>query len=257
MEGADDDAEDIVHVPGQDDSLDPETGRRELSDERVTDRSDGQVVGECKDENEGASCPADVGAEARDAQTTNNHEDDEHGGLTPEIEGSATDVRHEEPRADCADEAHGRLTDTEGEGVLLGQASLLHEVGTPTDHGRAGRLLNDPCHDGEFSTSEVDTLEAVPVASPRGLLDFEFVGVNHHSECIFDVEVGVVLGSESEEGFTSHVELAMADKPPWGFWCEKRDASDGKRPDPLDSVGDTVGPFRCASHKSLENAGGE
>ena len=120
MQGADDDAEDVIYVSGQDDSLDAETGRRELCDKRIAHWADGQVVGECEDEDESAGCPADTGAEAGHTETTDDHEDDEHGGLAPEVEGSATDVRHQEPGADCADEAHGGLADAEGEGVLLG-----------------------------------------------------------------------------------------------------------------------------------------
>lgn len=106
--------------------------------------------------------------------------------------------------------------------------------------GGAGCLLDDPGHDGEFGAAEVDALEAVPVAGSGCLLDFEFVGVDHHGKSVFDVEVGVVLGCELEEGGASHVELAVADEPPWGFWCEESDTGDGKRPDPLDGVWDTV-----------------
>lgn len=57
LDNTNDDTEDVVHVSGQDDSLDSETGRWHLSDQRVADGSDGNIVDEGEDKNESTRSP--------------------------------------------------------------------------------------------------------------------------------------------------------------------------------------------------------
>ena len=178
---------------GQDHRLDSEPSRWQLSDERVADGPNSEIVGECKNEKQSSCSPASARADNRDTKTTNDHEDDKHGSLAPEIERSATKMRHQEPRANGSNKAHGGLTNTKGESVLLTEANLGHEVGGPADHRRARCLLNNPGHDGQLSSSEIDALEAVPIAGTCSLLNFEFVGVDHHGESVLRVVVWVVL----------------------------------------------------------------
>src|SRR6202044_1422187 len=139
-----------------------------------------------------------------------------HCKLAPQVESTTPKVRHEEPRANSADETHGTLANTEGVGVSWRKTSLEHEVCAPPNHWAARCLLNEPGADCKLGAAEVDAFETVPVGGTRGLLNLELVGVYHHCQGVFDVEVLVILRSQLQERCTSCINFAVTNQPP-GF----------------------------------------
>lgn len=85
LESANNYTHNIVDIAGKHHSLDPQTSRRQLSHQRVADRANGEIVEEGEDEEQRTSRPANAGTEFRDTETSDDHEDDEHAGLAPEV----------------------------------------------------------------------------------------------------------------------------------------------------------------------------
>jgi hypothetical protein len=82
---ADDNTKDIIHVSGEHHRLDSQPCRWKLCDQRVTDRSDSEIIDEGENKDQGACRPANVGAETWNTQPTNDHQNDEHDELTPKV----------------------------------------------------------------------------------------------------------------------------------------------------------------------------
>ena len=176
--------------------------------------------------------------------------------MAVEIEGAAADVGHEEPGADGADGAHGGLADANAVGRRGLETDLFHEVDSGTDHGGTTGGLDQPDDTGDLGSSEIDTLEAINVSGASALLDLEFIGMDHHRQGIFDVEIGVVLGrGKSQERMTRFVELAVSNQPPWRLWSEESSDHDWNRPNPLDCVRNSVGPFCRVGDEASQNTG--
>ena len=163
LERTDHNSHDVVHISGQDNRLDSETARWKLRNEGITNRANCEVVDESQDKNQSTRSPANRGGQVRNTETTNDHQNDEHGNLTSDVKCATTKVGHQEPGEDSAAETHGALANTERVGVVFAKTGLNHEVGTPADHGRAGGLLDEPGDAGDFGSAEINAFEAVPI----------------------------------------------------------------------------------------------
>jgi hypothetical protein len=54
-------------------------------------------------------------------------------------------------------------------------------------------LLNEPGPDGELGAAKVNAFETIPIGCAGSLLNFELIGVDHHCQGVFDVELSIVL----------------------------------------------------------------
>jgi hypothetical protein len=152
-----DDTHHVVDVAREHDGLGLEARGRDLGDETVADGADGDVVGECIDEEKAADSPACAFA-VGDGDEANDEKDEGEEGEAVDVEGSAAGMGHEEPGAYCSQEAncvlevisierrfvgegtnlcHGHI-----EGVNSWQASLLVEVCRVSHKGTATKILD-------------------------------------------------------------------------------------------------------------------
>ena len=88
VDDVDDETSDVVKVSGEDDSLGSETGGSNLSDERVTDGSDSEIVETGKEDEDGSSSVVLAVSAGLDCSqhTGHQHEDVERSG-TPQVAG--------------------------------------------------------------------------------------------------------------------------------------------------------------------------
>lgn len=93
-ENTSDDGSDGICPASKDDRLAAEEGRGDLGAERVGQGSDGAVVEERGDDEEGADCPGEGGRGGtglRDAEGADEDHDDEHEDETPEVDCAAAE----------------------------------------------------------------------------------------------------------------------------------------------------------------------
>lgn len=97
VENTDDDTTQVVQVSSKDDSLGSESSRSNLSDERVTDGTDGKVVDECEDDQESTDGPSSRVGGLNCAENTGEDHDDDKDALSVEVNVSSSGVFHDDP----------------------------------------------------------------------------------------------------------------------------------------------------------------
>ena len=125
-----DDRSHVVEVAGEDDGLLAEAGGWDLGDDGVADGADGAVVDRGEEQQHGADAP--LGANVAFGDYTEAADDDEeehHGDVAADVERAAANAGDECPGDEDTDGADGVLAETHGEGVGVGEAGLLEEVG--------------------------------------------------------------------------------------------------------------------------------
>ena len=204
----------VVPVTGQDHGLLSQTGRWNLGDEGVTDRSDGRIIDECEDQQHRANGPLCCRVRSRDdAEETDDQKQCCHDNQANEVQGAPAKPRNQSPGSEHSDRTQRVLNHTHGEGILGCEACLLVEVGGVTHKGRSAPDLNHPCVGSNFCAAKIRLLEAVQVARALGECSFHLVRVNHHGNCLIDVEALLVAGCKSENALLGLVKSALADKP--------------------------------------------
>lgn len=93
----------------------------------MANRPHGEIVGEGENKDHRPNRPAGGTHQVRNAESANDHQNDEHGNLSGELECVMAEMRHQEPRAHGAQEAKGRLGHPERVSVVGGQANLGHK----------------------------------------------------------------------------------------------------------------------------------
>jgi hypothetical protein len=90
--GVGDETGSVVGRTGEGDSLDAETGRGHLGDQSVASRAKAQLEAEEHEDDQGADGPRDAGTLCRNAQDSNDDQDDKHDGQTIDVHGAAADI---------------------------------------------------------------------------------------------------------------------------------------------------------------------
>ena len=267
VEDADDDTTQVVEVSGEDDRLGSQSGGTDLTDERVADRTDGDVVDESEDDEESADSPSGrVGGLDRAEDTGEDHDETEND-LAVDVDVPSTEGLHEEPRGDGSDTTDDEHDQVQGRSGLGGHAGGFEEVGGHTHERGTRDGLDEPDETSDLGSSKVDTLETVKEGgSDLGLL-LELVGVVHHRDLLLGVVDTGVVGQSKNRSF-GVLESAFSGQPPrpeglvldlYGLFFgeghlrlgghEDTD-EDGDGPDPLDGEGDLVGPFSGVADQS-------
>jgi hypothetical protein len=90
--------------------------------------------------------------------------------------------------------------------------------GSVTSDALTGERLDGEDNAGDLSTTEVDTAEAVKVCGRGDLLLLLGIGVLDKLDLFLKLAVAVVAGtSETADGASSLIVLALADKVPWAW----------------------------------------
>lgn len=250
-----DDTSNVIEVTGQDNGLNLKTGGWNLSDQAVADWTYSQVVSECVDHEKRSNTPLGT-LSIGESKTTNDDKDNEHDTKTPEIDGATSSVLHEEPRENGTDGTHTRLSDVERESISIRKTSTLVHLNSETNEDGTAPSLSDPSHGSNLSTSEISSLEAVPVIGTSVHGNLELVGSLHHHDLVVNVEINTrALGGETEDSLLSFLETPFANQPPWRLWSEVATDEDKRWPDPLDGEWNAVSPLGGSSKEALENTG--
>jgi hypothetical protein len=128
-----------------------------------------------------------------------------------------------------------------------GRRILLTKSGTTES-------LGDPNHAGDFGSSQVDTLEAVGVVHIGVDSLLEVVGGFDHGDLLVDIKGDTTLArGQLQEGFLGLVVFAVTNEPPRRLGSEDDSDQNQRRPDPLQSKGNSVGPLIFAGEHAAED----
>ena len=146
------------------------------------------------------------------------------------------------------------------EGTFGTETGLREEVDGVAHETGAAEGLDDPDEGGDFGSSEISPFEALDVACPSGVLDFELIGMDHHSDGFVNVEICKVRcarGCQAEERELRFFDVALAEVPPRGFWGEDDTNEDWDGPYPLNGERNAVGPFVSAFEEGVKDTSGD
>lgn len=271
VQDADNDTTDVVQVSGQDDGLGSESSGTNLSDERVADWTNGDIVDEGEDDQKSTDSPSSGVRGVDCTEDTGEDHDGDEDALSVEVDVSSTERLHEEPRrgrSDTTDDEHdqvesrgsfrgktGRLEEVSG-GTLYHQSLLLRETRSSHHERRSRNGLDEPDNASNLSSSQVDTLEAVEEGDTDFLLLLELVGVVHHGNLLLGV-LGTGVVGQSEDRSLGLLKLALSGEPPRRFRSEEDTDEDGDGPDPLDGKGNLVCPLGVVADQSSVDTGAD
>ena len=253
VEDTDNNTTDVVQVSGEDDSLGPQSSGSDLGDERVADGTDGDVVDE-GEENEKTTNTvlSALGSSVDCTQDSGDQHDADQDTLSVEVKISSTERLHEEPRrcgSNTTDDEHDQV---EGGCSGGGKTGSGKEVGSGTHERRSRDSLDEPNDTGNFGSSEINTLETIPVRGTDLSLEFELIGVVHHGNFLLG-EIGGNTSDQLVDGSFGILESSLSGQPPRRLGSEQDTDENGNGPDPLDGKGDLVGPLGSVVDQSSVN----
>lgn len=148
------DAHDVVDVSRQHDGFGLESCGGDLGDEGVADGADGDVVGECVNEEYGANAPG-CAFGVGDADQADEEQEEGEQGQAVAVQCSSTHAHHEEPGADCADETDGVLGSVNRGAWIDGKrrVAYLRHTHVKRIHSRQAGLLIEVCRVTHESTA--------------------------------------------------------------------------------------------------------
>lgn len=178
-----DDPDDVVRVSAEGDRLDEELSRGDLTDDRVADRTDGELVDSRPAEHHPPrSQRGGLGVLVPDkVHAAHDTEHDAESALAVEVERPSTESPgHQGPGSEDADTVDSVLTEDEREGGGSGKSSLLKEIVAVPGKRVSGQVLDRPDHADDFGSTTVDTGETLLVGRAGGHLSLHGGGVGHH-----------------------------------------------------------------------------
>jgi hypothetical protein len=199
--------------PGEYDGLGSESSRGSIGDDTVGQWTSSEIEDDIEEPADSTRTPCVNGRWLRDTETSNSKLDQDGDTKTEDVDRSSTKSPHDEPSDQtCAN--LDRITD-EGKSERVGgiEAGLLKEVGSTSGEGVPVEVHTRVCHDCDFGSSEIDTLEQFEVGSTRGVLSFHGVGILHESKSILDLFLGLVRAGESSKGDSGSVDSSSLDAP--------------------------------------------
>lgn len=239
------------------------TARRNLSDERIGNGTNSQLVEESPQNHDTASCQRSlVTVLLRDkTQETKDEQHSAKAAKTVQIQRATSNTQsHETPCSQNTNDVDRVLAHSESVRVVLCQTSLFQEVCRIVGERVATEVLNRPNHTDNLRPAQITTLEAVQVRSTSCDLLLESSGVHHHANRLVGVEVEVVAGflaCKSQQCFLGVLDAALADEPPRRLGGEPNTNEKGQGPHPLQTVRDTVGPFVGAVEHVVDDCNAE
>jgi hypothetical protein len=253
VEDTDNDTTDVVQVSSEDDSLGPQSSRSDLSDERVTNGTNGNVVDEGEEDEETTNTVlSTLGGSVDCTQDSGNQHDANQDTLSVEVKISSTERLHEEPRrcgSNTTDDEHDQV---EGGSSRRRETGGGKEVGSGTHERRSRDGLDEPNDTGDFGSSEINTLETIPVRGTDLSLEFELIGVVHHGNFLLG-EIGGDTSDQLVDGSFGILESSLSGQPPRRLGSEQDTDENGNGPDPLDGKGDLVCPLGSVVDQSSVN----
>jgi hypothetical protein len=162
-----DNANNVVQVASENNSLDLQAAGGDFGDKRVADGTDRQLVAQCPDQHHGTSCERGrILVSSRDK--SEEAHDEKHGAEeaeTDQVEGStANSNAHEEPSAKHTGHVDAVLSNGKVHSLARVKTSLLQEISRVAGEGVATEILNGPHHADNLGTTKIGALEAIQVA---------------------------------------------------------------------------------------------
>lgn len=111
-------------------------------------------------------------------------------------------------------------------------------------------------HAGDLGSAEIDALEAISVVDVRvnGLL--EVVSSLDHGDLLIDIEVNATIARRQlQQSLLGFVVFAVTDEPPRTLRSEDNAYQDERRPDPLKSKWNAIGPLVFSVEHAAEDTG--
>lgn len=247
----------VVEVSGQDNGLSLESSGRDLSHDGVADRANRHIVDEGVEDEETADCPRGTRfARICKAEATDDDENDEKHAGSCNVERTASNPGHEEPRDDDTDCSNSILHNGKSERAVGGEAGTLVELDRVTHEHTSTSCLSDVCYGCDLSSSQIGPHEAVPVVGTRRGGLFKLVCGVDHGDLGVGIKLETGLGADKlKNSLLGICMTTLTDQPPWRLWGKESSKNDERRPDPLDGEGDTVGPFGVHVEESTEDTG--
>lgn len=113
-------------------------------------------------------------------QEADDEQNQENGSQTDEVDGTASEARHDPPCNEASHETQAILADSKMERVVLAQTDALQELGAKTHKRNTTKSLGDERHGRNLCAVQIAAAEEMPVIASGTDLLLVLVCNNHH-----------------------------------------------------------------------------